>query len=150
MSMDKKRIELIVTSVLVLIFIAAWANSFKVLKQKLRAKARAPAAPAALPLSPAAVPLPQEQVQGNSAAREKDDGVWVRDPFSGKTYSRLGDGGYVPLELSGILWDPKTPTALIDGQVVKEGDTVGTFRVIRIEKEAVILSDGTKEVDLRL
>lgn len=156
--MQKKQIEFALTAALAIIFILAWANSVKVLKQRLGPKAAARVSRQA----PAAVPVPQVPVaqaagaskpaepQGNTKAGEKDETGWVRCPFSGKVYITANGSEYVPLELSGILWDAKTPSALIDGQVVKEGDSVGAYKVMKIQKDTVTLKDSTHEVELKL
>ena len=47
--------------------------------------------------------------------------------------------------VSGILWDPKTPSAIINNQVVNVGDWLGQWRVLEIQKDKIILSDGRTE-----
>ena len=44
--------------------------------------------------------------------------------------------------LSGILWDSKSPSAIINGRLVGVGDPVGQWKVVEIHKDRVILSDG--------
>lgn len=53
--------------------------------------------------------------------------------------------------LYGILWDAGGQSiALINDIEVKVGDTVGTYRVVEIRKDAVVLSDGREPVVLQL
>lgn len=51
----------------------------------------------------------------------------------------------VDLKLEGITFNPKDPTAIIDGQVVRVGSLVGDRRVKKILKDSVVLSDGQEE-----
>lgn len=52
--------------------------------------------------------------------------------------------------LTGIFLDEKSPKALIGNVVVGIGDNVGGNTVIKIEKDRVILSDGSKDFELKL
>ncbi len=56
-----------------------------------------------------------------------------------------------PHKLVGIFYADKNPIAIIDDFSLKEGETVGSYRVIRIEPESVTLQrSGEREVVLRL
>lgn len=138
--MDKKRIELIAVSILALVLILAWANSIKTLKRRKSAV-----------ISPQVKAAPAKE-SAPLAVEKKEDWdklKWVRDPFSGKVYSG-GASGPIDLELQGISWDEKKPQALIGGEIVKEGDTLGNSKVIKINKDSVLLNDGTKDLELKL
>jgi len=51
------------------------------------------------------------------------------------------------LVLKGIAWDKTEPLALINGQVVKEGDTIGGARILKIDFDGVaVLYRGKKFV----
>ncbi len=77
------------------------------------------------------------------AQRERSEASsWSRDPFT------FGKGGL--LSLSGILWDPATPLAIINGTAVAIGDTVDGFRLMGITQNHVTLSDGNQTVDLEV
>lgn len=53
--------------------------------------------------------------------------------------------------LYGIVWDPAGHSiALINDEEVKTGDTVGTYQVIEIRSDAVVLSDGGEPVVLQI
>ena len=71
---------------------------------------------------------------------------WGRDPFT------LGGAGEEAhgLHLSGILWDPAKPLAIINGQTVQVGDQLGEYRVLSIDRETVTLSNGTATTTLYL
>lgn len=45
--------------------------------------------------------------------------------------------------VSGILWDPQTPSAIVDGHLVNIGSELDGWHVVEIHKDRVILSDGS-------
>ena len=49
------------------------------------------------------------------------------------------------LKLEGITYDSKLPTAIINGEVIKEGDEVAEYRVKEILADKVIVIDGVEE-----
>ena len=51
--------------------------------------------------------------------------------------------------LQGVLWDPKAPTAIINNRVISKGDPVGRWEVEEIQKDQVVLSDGSETRVLR-
>ena len=53
------------------------------------------------------------------------------------------------LVLSGIFYDGKRPLALINDQMVGEGEAIAGKRVIKITRDEVILKDQEKEYRLR-
>ncbi len=90
----------------------------------------------------------------------KDDNFYVRfcrvadalplerDPFS---FSWTGPRTTRDdLVLSGILWDERKPTAVINGVFYGVGDSSGQFTVTEIEDDTVRLKDGSGDFTLRL
>ena len=71
---------------------------------------------------------------------------WRRDPF---ILSGVGEEAH-GLHLSGILWDPAKPLAIIDGQTVQVGDQLGEYRITSIDRETVTISNGTATTTLHL
>lgn len=72
-----------------------------------------------------------------------------RDPFSAeiiKSPKVSQPGPY----LSGIVWDQKLPKAIIDDVIVGIGEKVGDNTIIDIQKDKVILNDGSRNFELRL
>lgn len=138
--MDKKRIELVVTAVLVLILILSWANSIKISKRR---KGAAPAKAASAKLAPA------EKEAVGASEQDWQSLEWARDPFTGRVYSGEASGP-IDLQLQGILWDEKKPRALIGGEIVGKGDALGNNVVIKISKDSVLLNDGTNDLELKL
>jgi hypothetical protein len=52
--------------------------------------------------------------------------------------------------LSGTFYSEQNPVAIIDGFALKEGETHGAFRVVKILPRGVILESGAGQVELRL
>lgn len=81
-----------------------------------------------------------------------------RDPFSAlvdKEGNLLPEArpvdSAVELNLEGILWDGKGDSyAIINGTVLKGGDLLGDYKVIKIEEKKVILSRGEEEISINL
>lgn len=69
---------------------------------------------------------------------------WGRNPF---VFSSAVSQDFI---LGGILWDVNKPAAIINGEVVAQGDSVGSCVVVDIQPDRVILSDGEKDTELRL
>ena len=46
--------------------------------------------------------------------------------------------------LSGIMWDPANPVAIINGQLLGVGDHVQQWQITEITQEHVVVSDGEK------
>lgn len=99
---------------------------------------------------------------GLMAAEEKEttfvyDSKGRRDPFlplvSSEGYlintEPFSDASEVKVE--GIIYDPKgTSFAILNTQVVKAGEKVGAFEVLKIEKNRVILLKNTEKFNIYL
>ncbi len=139
--MDKKRIEIIITSILILMLIFAWANSIKVLDKKLKQKAK-PQAMSYLAKKEASLTEP------NKDKWKEEEGLdFARSPFSGKRY---GDEEVVDFKISGIIWDEVNPQVIINGKISKVGDSVEGFVVEKIEKQKVTLFKGKRKIELNI
>lgn len=82
-------------------------------------------------------------------ARRTNFSTWGRDPFSS------GPAASPPtsvsdMSLTGILWDDRAPLAVINDNPVAVGDKIGMYTVAEIDKDKVILTDGTKNYELTL
>jgi hypothetical protein len=141
--MDKKRIEIIVTALLVLVLVVVWINSCNFLSKRKAASVTAPLAGASASPLPATV-----TVSPSVKTPVVDAGTWSRCPFSGKIYSEAE--GRQDLNLSGIMWSPKKPLAVINERVVKAGDKIFGSVVIEIRKDKVILNNGSADFELKL
>lgn len=142
--MDKKRIEIIITAILVVVLIFAWSYSFKFLEKRPESsKTNIVAAPGTLNISsPSQLP-----VKEMDKIDEEGQG-WVRDPFSGKIY--FAKEGDVNLVLTGIIWDVKNPQVLINNRILRKGRRIEKYEIVDIQKNKVILSDGLKQIELKL
>jgi len=75
---------------------------------------------------------------------------WGRDPFSLAATS-IKDIGLESLILNGIMWDEDNPYAIINTDVVKVGDTLGSgITVVEITKNSVILEEDGDRHTLQL
>jgi len=83
--------------------------------------------------------------------KEKASEQYGRDPFFPSAEVSEGKEGQMKghhiasLALKGVAWKGQTPMALIGDKIVKEGDMVGEYKVISIQKNRVVLTkDGKK------
>ena len=54
------------------------------------------------------------------------------------------------LKISGITWRDKESTAIINNEVVRTGDKVGSLVIQQILPEMVVISDGTQSQAVKL
>jgi len=73
-----------------------------------------------------------------------------RDPFFLGPSKVIESAELADLDLTGILWDSKNPSAIINDTIVEVDGVINGRRVIEIKRESVILNDGTKNFELRL
>lgn len=145
--MDKKRIEIIITSALVIIFILAWVSTIKKIRGKSRPK------PAAVQSSVSSFSSKSAQGEPKQEAfviKEERDLEWGRCPFCGKIYSGAGKKEIVDLKLTGILWDEKNPKAVINGRIVGIGKRIGGNIVVDIKQDKVVVNNGIQNFELRV
>jgi len=78
------------------------------------------------------------------------DKLKAKNPFS-KNHADIAKYKFRSgnLVLSGIFYDGKRPLALINDQMVGEGEAIAGKRVIKITRDEVILKDQEKEYRLR-
>ena len=140
----KSRIKLIITAILIIIFIFSWANTIKVLQKRWGGAKKKEVSSKALGVTqtPKA-----EEVLVQVIYEEDDDLEWIRCPFCGKLYI---DGGGGVVALSGILWDAKDPKAVINGEIVGIGDKINNYSVVDIDRNIVVLNDGSKDIEISL
>jgi hypothetical protein len=69
------------------------------------------------------------------------------------------DGGALPMweflttnrgVVTGIMYNPENPCAIIGGEVVHEGETIEGYRVLKIHKDRVDLEKNGKRVSERM
>jgi len=144
--MGKKRIEIIVTSVLILMLMFAWLHTFKVL-----AKRGAKPQPAAYsPKIKSSLIQPEEKAVDKDKYgkwQKEEDADFARSPFSGKKY---GEEEPVDFKVSGLMWDEENPQVIINNKISRVGDSVDGFIVEKIEKQKVTLFNGKKRIELNI
>lgn len=121
----------------------------------LRPRGRGPSAtatpPQAVPepadLQPPApfAPAPPATSADRAAQRERAATLsWQRDPFT-RGGSAAGMSG---LKLTGILWDPTAPIAVLNGEMRRVGEEVDGYRITAIDRDRVSISDGAETLQI--
>ena len=70
-----------------------------------------------------------------------------RDPFNWSTEfidqylarMRGKQDPFAGLQISGIVWDPQTPLAIINNELLKEGEMIKDVMVLKISQDSVLL-----------
>jgi len=83
----------------------------------------------------------------NRNAKKTAYSSWSRDPFSATSTPVKGYGGPT---LDGIMWDKEKPMAIINNNILKIGDKIDGNTIVEIKQDRVILSDGSKNIELLL
>ncbi|MFH1622004.1 MAG: hypothetical protein ABIA97_02645 [Candidatus Omnitrophota bacterium] len=148
--MDKKRTKIIIISgVFSLVLILVLVSNINIFIKKSKEGKTKSSASAAIYTSGYALALPAEIVSIAKVAWKQDDDLdWKRCIFSGISYSP--ETTSEDLSISGIIWDEVEPRTIINGKILKEGDSVGGFLIEKIEKQKVILSNDTKIKELNI
>lgn len=71
-----------------------------------------------------------------------------REGSSGPTSPKAKEERQSDLTLEGIIYGGPRNLAIISGNVVSEGDTVGGAKVLKIKKSSVIISRGISQIEL--
>lgn len=72
--------------------------------------------------------------------------AWTRDPFTrGASMSHTSG-----LTLSGILWDPAQPIAMINDHMVRVGEQLEGYTILEIRQDRVSVTDGTDTFQLHV
>ena len=148
---QKKKRDLIITSILLVVF------AFTFTKNVLLQKKAAPAV--AAPTGPAVSTRLSDQLVFVTNMRLYDklckervglwEREWGRDPFVPQAV--VGSiVKAVNLTLKGILWDEKTPKAIVNEKTLFKGDTIYGYTVIDIKPRSVILKTGEKNIELQV
>lgn len=74
---------------------------------------------------------------------------WPRDPFA-KLQTEKEISNVSDLKLGAIMWGGKNPSAFINGKFVSAGDKIDDKTVKHIDKNRIILTDGTNDYVLEL
>ena len=148
--MTRSQQQLILLVALLGVLVAVYARVFR---QSPRPPSASTTARVTGSLSPspskdaaAARTLPGSSEQRRAQRERSGVLVWSHDPFTrGATTGDLSG-----LSLSGILWDPQQPVAIINGQTVQVGQELEGYRIIAIGPDRVSVSDGAQTFQLLL
>lgn len=138
MKTSKEKIQLIVTGILGIVLVLMSARTF----EQMRSKKSQRSAPSVVVQPVAADPsAPVYAALAEEAAKLSVE----RDPFF--PVPKVAASSIV---LNGILWDENKPTAIINNEIVQVGQSVNGKVIVGIRKDRVILSDGSKEFELKM
>lgn len=153
----KSKIEIVITSIMAAVLIIILCNSIETVlraKTPFKSPSLTPVAFKEIAKRDISISDKSEQVEKahkeTEARRVGEGAAWDRDPFAIETSLRESEWSISDLTLEGVMWDEKEPYAVINGEVVKKGDKLGKTTVVQIQKDSVIVSDGTKKSILRL
>ena len=161
---EKKKQKLkILLPILILISAFVWIPNFKIFKSSaLKKEDQQKNALVSTELSGIKDELLSLVSRGTEQTEHKRSSYadWGDNPFSGSDSSsgssgKKKEGGKEinPLEgliLNGIFWNSARPSALINNNLVKVGDSVGVTTAVSIEPDAVVLSYQDQRYELRL
>lgn len=101
------------------------------------------------PLQPEAVKeaakdiIEESGISAEYTAPEEKDPLGLPDAFqnliSQLLTPKVEDITLPTLTVSGIIWGSKTPQAIINGKIIKEGDTLEGVEVLEIRKEGIVI-----------
>ena len=137
--MNKEKALPLILAVLVPIVLFIWAKNLGLFRSRPKAVAAADAVVAA-GLFEGALPDTQR------GARRSEYQAWGRSPFAVTEQAEA----FGTFNLEGIIMDPLSPYAIIDGEIKKEGDEIKGVMVAAIYKTKVILKKGKREIVLEL
>ena len=143
--MDKKKIEIIITGILVIILVFSVSFSMRSIRRRTR-KAAPIEGIVELERIDLAVPLARKVT--SQIEKRYTTTKWSRDPFS--KYVATIEGTLDDLRLEGIIWDEENPYVVINGKITVVGEKIGKYEIINILKQKVILSDGINDFELNL
>jgi hypothetical protein len=142
-----------------LVVTLVWIRSLDQKQKEIRAKA------ASVTIAPApAVPLPAMLAARDAKGRADATPLgWGSDPFERRVFNGKESAGQARpvarttqapvstgLYLQGIMDGPMGRTALINGDIYREGQRIGTREVIQIGRKAVMLLDKGNVTTLML
>ena len=144
--MKKNTIEIIITSILVVVLLFAVSNILNRGK-KSSAKKESTGVITAEKKQPEI-----EVTSAKTAFKDLEDRAkelkWDRDPFTHNlTHSAVVTE---ELRLEGIVWDNQSPKAMINDKIIGVGEKVGNYTVLEITPGSVTLTNGVKEAKLEL
>lgn len=152
--MDKKKKQLVITGVLLVVMVLMMARNFLPSKKGPAGGAKAASIPALSTETMTANMGLLAIVRQNESIRLQQEEPWQKpwskDPFAladSKGGSVGSAGNFV---LSGIVWDENMPVAILNQKLTKAGDEIDGCRVREIRRSSVTLVCGEQTFDLQL
>jgi hypothetical protein len=137
----KNKLELVLTGLLVLLLVLLVMRGWR----------SPPKRPLLGPVAGSLKVQPAEELSLFGRLDEQSKNLELkRDPFFASPITQVRSSSYEGISLSGIMYDAQAPAAVINGKVVKEGDSVAGNIVLEIMPNKVILSDGSRNLELNL
>jgi hypothetical protein len=138
--MEKKKIIILI--ILAALAVLSVANG-------LRPSSRRNAVPASETALEDALPdrSSDRAASGERRAAKSAFASWGRNPFRKREAIHAVFG---EINVSGIMWDEKNPRAMVNDMIVRPGNKIGSYRVVAIKKDRVILNDGTNDYEFLL
>ena len=132
-----------------LVLVLVWIQSLDAKKKAIRA------AMPSVTIAPApAVPLPAKVAEQGPMRASPTPAGWGEDPFARRVFDGKESAGaarpvarterapaVTGLYFQGIMDGPMGRTALINGEIYREGQRIGTREVIQIGRKAVMILD---------
>ena len=90
-------------------------------------------------------------VWGADAPALRYDAHGRRDPFeplvtaTGELRTPRSGGATGALRVEGVLWDPRQPLAIVNGDIRRRGDEVEGYRIVEIRANAIVVEGGEAE-----
>lgn len=137
--MDKKKIQLIITSFLIIMLFSIISSNLKKSKEETY-KQR---------FSKISKKKASFKHANYSLLSAKFDGMrWGKNPF-GPGIVKYEETGRSD-SLQGILWDPVSPRVMFRGVLLKIGDNIRDYNILDIRKGSIILSQGKVIYELKV
>lgn len=134
--MEKNNKQLIILCVIILLFLVMLFSAV------LKRRAKPSSTKIGVPLK-----VTQQKTEDRLKSRSSAFNNWGRDPFAVGEKAIEVSGDFI---LTGIIWDAARPYCIINGRVIKEGDSVLNARVLKIEKDNVSIAVGNQVRVLRV
>lgn len=134
--MEKQKLEIIITGVAVVFFLA-------LLSSTLAKRTKKTTIEPAKNITTAEITKPQDIKPTQSKKIE-----WGRDPFVLNPERPAQKGGV--FVLTAVMWDEKNPYAVINGEIAYIGKEINGYCVIKINKDNTVLKKGDQELTIEL
>ena len=152
--MDKKKQQLIITGILLIVMVILFARTLFPAKKGAARPAGSASSFAISTETMAANMTFLSMLRQNESTRLLQEAYWEkpwgRDPFALSRSSGAVEEVVSEFTLSGIVWDESMPVAIINQKLMKTGDSVGSCQVKEIRRNSVSIACSDRTFDLQL